>query len=155
PAEALLLRMSRSSPGRYSVHDFAKNVYDVHAFGADGREIVATRPDASGWSVAEHGGRVTVRYKVYGDLVDGTYLAIDTTHAHINMPAAIMWARGLEDRPSLLGLSPPSGAQWQVATQLHGGSTPLELTAPNLAYLMDSPIEFGPLVMRSFAVGPT
>ena len=34
-AGTLELRMSRSSPGRYSLHDFAKNVYDVHAFGAD------------------------------------------------------------------------------------------------------------------------
>ena len=42
---------------------------------------------------------MTVKYKVYGDRVDGTYLAVDTTHAHINMPAAIMWARGLDDRP--------------------------------------------------------
>ena len=33
------LRMSRSSPGRYALHDFAKNVYDVHVFGADGREL--------------------------------------------------------------------------------------------------------------------
>ena len=38
-AGTLELRMSRSSPGRYSLHDFAKNVYDVHAFGADGREL--------------------------------------------------------------------------------------------------------------------
>ena len=30
--QPLELRMSRSSPGRYSLHDFAKNVYDVHAF---------------------------------------------------------------------------------------------------------------------------
>jgi hypothetical protein len=29
-ADTLELRMSRSSPGRYSLHDFAKNVYDVH-----------------------------------------------------------------------------------------------------------------------------
>ena len=102
---------------------------------------------------ANHGGRVTVRYKVYGDLVDGTYLAIDTTHAHINMPAAIMWARGLDDRPSTLTFTPPSGAAWQVATQLHPGSSPLEFTAPNLPYLMDSPVEFGPLVVREFSVG--
>ena len=46
PRGALELRMSRSSPGRYSLHDFAKNVYDVHAFGADGRERATTRPDA-------------------------------------------------------------------------------------------------------------
>ena len=55
--------------------------------------------------------RVTVTYKVFGDRVDGTYLAIDTTHAHINMPAAIMWARGLDDRPATLTFAPPAGAQ--------------------------------------------
>src|SRR5215831_6653677 len=60
---ALELRMSRSSPGRYSLHDFAKNVYDVHTFGADGREIHATRPDPYGWNVSDHGGTVTVKYK--------------------------------------------------------------------------------------------
>ncbi len=107
----------------------------------------------TGGRSANHGDRVTVRYKVYGDLVDGTYLAIDTTHAHINMPAAVMWARGLDDRPSTLTFMPPSGAAWQVATQLHPGSGPFELTAPNLAYLMDSPVEFGPLAIRQFSVG--
>jgi len=39
----LELRMSRSSPGRYSIHDFAKNVYDVHAAGPDGRELPVSR----------------------------------------------------------------------------------------------------------------
>src|SRR5881409_611421 len=65
----LELRMSRSSPGRYSIHDFAKNVYDVHAFGGDGRERETTRPDAYGWNVTGHGGAVTIKYKVYGDRV--------------------------------------------------------------------------------------
>src|SRR5713226_7696490 len=46
------LRMSRSSPGRYSLHDFAKNVYDVHTFGRDGRELPAARPDADAWTVS-------------------------------------------------------------------------------------------------------
>src|SRR5712692_6078154 len=98
----LELRMSRASPGRYSLHDFAKNVYDVRAFARDGREIETARPDPYGWNVGGHGGAVTVKYKIYGDRIDGTYLAIDTTHAHINMPAAIMWARGLDDRPAVL-----------------------------------------------------
>jgi len=151
PRGTLELRMSRSSPGRYSLHDFAKNVYDVHAFGADGRERPTTRPDAYGWNVADPGGTVTVRYKVYGDRVDGTYLAVDTTHAHINMPAAIMWARGLDDRPSAITFTEPAGLRWQVATQLHGEG--LEFTAPNLQYLMDSPAEFGPIAMRQVLVG--
>ncbi len=149
--ETLELRMSRSSPGRYSIHDFAKNVYDVQAFGADGEARETNRPDAYGWNVTGHGGAVTVKYKVYGDRVDGTYLAVDTTHAHINMPAAIMWARGLDDRPASVTFAQPAGKQWQVATQLHGSG--LEFTAPNLQYLMDSPAEFGPIAMREFSIG--
>src|ERR1700681_2128422 len=57
----LELRMSRSSPGRYSLHDFAKNVYDVHAFAADSRELPTTSPDPYGWNVTGHGGSVTVK----------------------------------------------------------------------------------------------
>jgi predicted metalloprotease with PDZ domain len=152
-AGALELRMSRSSPGRYALHDFAKNVYDVRAVGADSRDIEAARPDPNGWTVAGHGGRVTVRYKVYGDRVDGTYLAVDETHAHINMPAAILWARGLDDRPATLTFEQPAGMHWQVATQLHASSSPFEFTAPNLQYLMDSPAEFGPVSIRQFTVG--
>jgi predicted metalloprotease with PDZ domain len=150
--EPLELRMSRSSPGRYSLHDFAKNVYDVHAFAADGRELPATRPDPYGWNVSGHNGSATVKYKVYGDRVDGTYLAVDTTHAHINMPAAIMWAHGLDDRPVTLTFDQPAGMRWKVATQLHQADT-LVFTAPNLQYLMDSPAEFGPVAIREFSVG--
>jgi predicted metalloprotease with PDZ domain len=149
----LELRMSRSSPGRYAPHDFAKNVYDVHAFNGKGLEISTTRPDPYGWTVADHGGVVTVKYKVFGDYIDGTYLAVDATHAHINMPAAIMWARGLDDRAITLALDPPAGRHWQVATQLQPGSTPFDFTAPNLQYLMDSPVEFGPISIRRFAAG--
>lgn len=149
----LELRMSRASPGRYALHDFAKNVYDVHAFDDAGREVRATRPDPYGWTVPSRGGRLVVKYKVYGDRVDGTYLGIDETHAHINMPAAIMWARGLDQLPVTLTFEPPANAGWRVATQLHPGRTPYEFTAPNLQYLMDSPAEFGPAIMRQFSFG--
>ena len=158
----LELRISRSSPGRYSLHEFAKNVYDLHAFGASGHELQTVRPDPYGWNVTGHGGRVRVTYKIYGDFVDGTYLAIDSTHAHINMPAAILWAHGLEERPAALTFEQPAGTHWQVATQLFGDGSPydprkpvpdrFDFTAPNLQYLMDSPAEFGPVAMREFTV---
>jgi predicted metalloprotease with PDZ domain len=157
-ADTLELRMSRSSPGRYSLHDFAKNVYDVHAFSAAGRELPTGRPDPYGWSVGSHGGAVRVKYKVYGDRIDGTYLAVDTTHAHINMPAVIMWARGLDDRSVTVTFQQPAGMQWHVASQLKSDRSPddapdaLEYTAPNLQYLMDSPVEFGHGTMRTFVV---
>jgi predicted metalloprotease with PDZ domain len=169
-AAPLQLRISRSSPGRYAIHDFAKNVYDVHAYGADGRELRLERPDPAGWTVPAHGESVTLKYKVYGNRVDGTYLAIDTSHAHINMPAAIVWARGFDDRPITLTFNTPVGLQWQIATQLHGVSgvsgdgspadtrKPIpdhyEFTAPNLQYLIDSPVEFGPIMVETFMIGP-
>ncbi|MCC7417098.1 MAG: M61 family metallopeptidase [Acidobacteria bacterium] len=149
----LELRMSRSSPGRYSLHEFAKNVYDVHAFGAAGAEIPTTRPDPSGWNVSGFGASVTVKYKVYGDRIDGTYLSIDDTHAHINMPAAIMWARGLELQPVRIILTQPPNAYWGVASQLRPGGRQAELAAPNLQYLMDSPLEFGGGSLKEFEVG--
>jgi predicted metalloprotease with PDZ domain len=154
PAEPLELWMSRSSPGRYAAQDFAKGIYDVHAYAPDGRELRLERRDPSIWSVATHTGRVTVKYKVYGDRLDGTYLAIDATHAHINMPAALMWARGFDDRPATLRFDPPAGADaWEIATQLYPGPSPREFTAPNLQYLIDSPVEFGPVMVETFAVG--
>src|SRR5712691_6559332 len=58
----LELRMSRSSPGRYSLHEFAKNVYDVHVFARDNRELPTTRPDPYGWNVIDHGDGVIVKY---------------------------------------------------------------------------------------------
>ena len=152
-AAPLELRMSQSSPGRYALHDFAKNVYDVHALDPDGHELATTRSDPHGWTVPAHESRLIVRYKVYGDRIDGTYLAVDETHAHVNMPAAILWARGLDLRPVIVTFEPPTGTHWQVATQLHSGRTPYEFSAPNLQYLMDSPVEFGPIVMREFSAG--
>src|SRR5262249_29568563 len=65
---------------------------------------------------------------------------------------AILWARGLDARPSTLTLVPPSGTQWRAVSQLHQGATALEFTAPNLQYLMDSPIEFGPVSVREFSI---
>ena len=94
PAAPLGLRMARSSPGRYSVHEFAKNVYDVEVSDLAGQPLAVGRPNPHEWRVERHGGTVRVRYKVFGDSVDGTYLAVDASHAHMNMPATLMWARG-------------------------------------------------------------
>lgn len=146
------LRMSRSSPGRYALHEFAKNVYDVHAFAPDGREIEMRRPDPYGWSVSPPGDSVRVTYKVFGDQVDGTYLAVDTTHAHMNMPATFMWARDLVERPIRISFVAPKGSDWRVATQLFPTADPLTFTAPNLQYFMDSPTEFGPVWEYAFTI---
>ena len=152
PSGPLELRMSRSSPGRYALHEFAKNVFDVRITDASGQALPVTRPSPHQWDVGGHSGTVKVTYRVFGDRVDGTYLAIDTTHAHINMPAALMWARGLERNPVTVRFERPPGSSWKVATQLSPGGDAFSYTAPNLQYLMDSPSELSAFALRSFTV---
>ena len=47
----LEVRMSRSSPGRYALHEFAKNVYNVHAYGSKGNELSIERPNPHQWNI--------------------------------------------------------------------------------------------------------
>ena len=150
PAGTLDVMMSRTSPGRYALHEFARNVYDVQIDDGAGRPLAVERPDPSQWSVTNHRGTVRVRYKVFGDVVDGTHLAIDSTHAHVNIPAALMWARGLEMRPARVTFDAP--AEWKIATQLHPTSNPRTFTAGTLSYLVDSPVELSAFTLRSFTV---
>ena len=42
PAGTLEARMSRSSPGRYAVHEYAKNVFELQAFDGKGKMLVPT-----------------------------------------------------------------------------------------------------------------
>ena len=151
-SETLQARMSRSSPGRYALHEFSKNVFDVQAFDGRGRELEAARPNPHQWDVSGHDGTVRIVYKVYGDHVDGTYLAIDTTHAHVNMPATLMWARGFESRPARVAFVPPPQLGWRPATQLFPTQDAWTFTAPNMQYLMDSPTELSAQTIRSFSV---
>jgi predicted metalloprotease with PDZ domain len=152
PPGPLHVRMSRSSPGRYSIHEFAKNVFDVQVTDAAGKPLTVARPNPHEWEITGHAGTVRVKYKVFGDRIDGTYLGIDSTHAHINMPAALMWARGLERRTMTVRFERPPGASWNVATQLLPGTDAFSFSAPNLQYLMDSPAEFSRFSLRTFTV---
>ena len=148
PPGTLEVLMSRTSPGRYAIHDFARNVYDVQIDNGSGEPLGIERQNPWQWNIPDHGGAVRVRYKVFGDFLSGTHLAIDSTHAHVNMPASLMWARGLESRPARVTFDAP--AEWRIATQLHPTSDPRTFTAGNLQYLMDSPTEVSAFTLRTF-----
>ena len=148
----LHVRMSSASPGRYARHEFAKNLIEIAFTNPDGEPVEVDRRGPAHWVVSGHGGGVQVRYRLFGDRVDGTYLAVDATHAHMNLPATLLWAEGLEGRPARVRLDPPDGAAWRAATQLYPTADPLVFTAPNLAYLLDSPIELSDFELRTFTV---
>ena len=152
PVGPLHVRMSRTSPGRYALHEFAKNVFDVRVRDGKGATLVPSRPDLHQWDLGDHDGTVVVTYRVFGDRTDGTYLSVDATHAHMNIPASLMWARGFENRPVRLTFEQPTGRTWRVSTQLYPTSDPLTFTAPNFHYLMDSPTEFSNHLVQTFSV---
>jgi predicted metalloprotease with PDZ domain len=147
----LKIRMSRSSPGRYSTHEFGKNVYDLQATDAQGLPLPVSREEADVWVISGHDGTVSVQYRLYGDRIDGTHAAIDPTHARLNMPASFVWAPDYQDRPVSIRFTPPN-ADWKIATQLLPSDDARVFTAPDLQYFMDSPVELSDFTERSWRV---
>ena len=91
-----------------------------------------------------------MHYTLFGDRVDGTYAGIDASHAHLNVPATFVWARGMETAPVQVRFDRPAG--WRVATQMVPTADSAVFTAPDLQYFMDSPAEVGPWDVREWTV---
>jgi predicted metalloprotease with PDZ domain len=149
----LTFRMSRSSPGRYATHEYGKNVYDVKAFDRTGAPVAVRRVDGDVYEVANKSGFVKVQYILYANHPDGTYAGIDPGGVHLNIPASFMWVKGLENAPvDVKFLLPSEKKNWTIATQLFPTTDANTFTAPDLQYLMDSPVKIGALKMQSWKV---
>src|SRR6056300_676955 len=143
--------MSRSSPGRYALHEFIKNIYSVKVTDGKGNELKVTRPNPYSWKVAGHDGTIKVSYILFGNMGDGTYSQIDETHAHLNIPATFIYMPSLENEGIQVTFNVRNDLNWKVATQLKH----LEdntYYAKNLQYFMDSPTEISNYSIRSFDV---
>jgi len=147
----LTIRMARSSPGRYAIHEFAKNVYDFEATDGKGNKLTITRSDPYSWQLSGHDGTVKISYTLFANRGDGTYSQIDETHAHLNIPATFMYAEGLDNRKIEVDFKVREDLNWKVATQLPlvSGTT---YSAPDLQYFMDSPTEISDFSLREFEV---
>ena len=119
------------------------------AFDETGNRLTVTRPNPYHWNVSGHEGTVLATYTLFGDRGDGTYSQIDETHAHLNIPATFIFARGLEHRPVNVKFIPRDDLGWKVATQLKplGNNT---FYAPGLDYFMDSPTEISNYTLREW-----
>lgn len=151
PMKPLEVRVSRSSPGRYAIHEFGKNVYNVRATDSKGKPLQISQPNPYQWDISGHNGNVIITYTVFGDHADGTYLGIDATHAHLNMPATFLWAREMEGRAISVTFKIPKGSNWKIATQLARTDDPFTFAAPNLQYFMDSPTELSNYALREWS----
>lgn len=145
--------MARTSPGRYALHEFSKNTYNVTATDENGDTLDIYQPDLHNWIVTGHEGNVNFSYTLYGDRADGTYTGINREHAHLNIPASLVWVQGLEGQSMTVKFHPPEDSNWDVATQLESTDEPYTFTAPNFDYLMDSPTELSDFDLREWTVG--
>lgn len=150
-SDSLYIRMSRSSPGRYALHEFAKNVNNVSAINQQGDTLVVLRKDPHQWVIPNPKGATTVNYTLFGNRGDGTYAQIDLSHAHLNIPATFMYAEAFFDNSVEVTFVPRKDLNWKIATQLplKEGTT---YTAPNFQYFFDSPTELSNFKKRSFTI---
>ena len=152
PTRNAIFRMSRSSPGRYATHEFGKNIYDVKAFDQQGKPVTITRTDGDVYEVSRPNTYLRVQYTLYGNFADGTYVGLDPSGVHINMPGAFLWMKGVDNTPISIHFSVPEEWHWSIATQLEPTNDPWTFTARGLQYFMDCPVKIGNLHYRKWDV---
>jgi predicted metalloprotease with PDZ domain len=150
-SDTLSVRMSRTSPGRYALHEFAKNVYNFKAFDSEGNVLQVIRPNPYEWKIVGHDKTIQVNYTLFANRGDGTYSQIDETHAHLNMPATFLYAPKQNHHRINVRFNLREDLNWKIATQLPE-TVDNTFRAPNLSYFMDSPTELSNHHLRSFDV---
>jgi len=148
-------RMSRSSAGRYATAEFGKNVYNVKALDGQGKPLELERVSGDIYKVTKHLSTVKITYTLYGDYGDGTYDDIDSSEAHLNMPATFMWIEGHDKDPLTFKFDMPESLNWKVATQLKPLPEKNTFYARNFQYMMDSPTELSDYHLRTWMVKNT
>jgi predicted metalloprotease with PDZ domain len=149
--EYLDFQMPRWSPGRYAVFDFAKNVQEVQASGgvcppdAKCKMAVApiTRVDNQTWRVQLQGNRgVTLKYKVFGDDLSGTFSQLDDRHANYNGASVFMYIVGHKQDPVKLHIDPPP--TWRIVNGRMESASQRDWQFANYDILIDTPTEIAP-----------
>lgn len=148
---ALDFQMPKWSPGRYAVFDFAKNVQQFEALGGIcPREaqckmptFPVTRVDDQTWRVATlNTHRLTIRYKVFGNDLSGTFSQLDSRHANYNGGSIFMYIVNHKPDPVKLEINPPAG--WRITNGRMTSRAQREWQFPNWDILIDTPTEIAP-----------
>ena len=133
------------SPGRYAIYDFAKNVQEFSASGADGRPLPWSEPDKQTWRVdaRDSGGTVSVRYRVFANDLNGSFSEYDSTHANLNGASIFMYVAGHKQDGVALDIEPPS-RDWKIIGGFSLSTGDRSFAAPNYDRLIDTPMEISP-----------
>jgi predicted metalloprotease with PDZ domain len=128
-------------PGRYAIYDFAKNVQEFSAEGADSHPLPWIKLDKQTWRVdaGQAGGTVHAHYKVFANDLTGSFSQVDSDHANLNGPSVFMYVDGHKPDPITLTIEAP--AQWKIISGFSTSTTERTFRAPNYDRLVDTPLE--------------
>jgi predicted metalloprotease with PDZ domain len=144
-------QMPRWSPGRYAIFDFAKNVQEMSA--ASGicppsaqckmAALPVARLDDQTWRIQLSSARsVTLKYKVFGDDLSGTFSQLDDRHANFNGGSIFMYIAGHKQDPVKLSVEPPKN--WRIVNGRMESAEQREWQFANYDILIDTPTEIAP-----------
>ncbi len=129
------------APGRYAIYDFAKNVQEFSAKGADDHPLAWIKLDKQTWRVdtGHAGGTVQVHYEVFANDLTGSFSQVDSVHANLNGPSVFMYVDGHKPDPATLKVDAPAG--WKVISGFLDSTTERTFHARNYDVLVDTPLE--------------
>ncbi len=136
------------TPGSYLVRDYARFIDQVRI--PSGGTLI--KVDKQQWKVPPHEGALTIRYRVYGNLMTVRENYIDEFQAHLMGANTFMYVPGHLDLPYEIRFKGfPS--TWKIACNLQDEDGVLR--APNYDLLVDSPIQLGTFRSHTWRSGDT
>jgi predicted metalloprotease with PDZ domain len=150
-AKTLDFQMAKWSPGRYAVFDFAKNVQEFEALGGIcPAEAKCKRPaypvsriDDQTWRVSTMNTHsLTIRYKVFGNDLSGTFSQLDARHANFNGGSLFMYVVNHKPDPVKLTIEAPAG--WRIVNGRTDRADQREWQFPNWDVMIDTSTEIAP-----------
>jgi len=129
------------APGRYAIYDFAKNVQEFSAEGADHHTLPWIKLDKQTWRVesGQSGGAVHIHYEVFANDLTGSFSQVDSVHADLNGASVFMYVEGHKPDPITLSIEAP--AQWKVISGFSLSTSERTFKAPTYDRLVDTPLE--------------
>jgi predicted metalloprotease with PDZ domain len=127
-------------PGRYTVFNFAGDILEFSASGADGAPLPWSKTDKTTWKIETRGGsEINARYRIFAEEFYLRTKGLDETHGFVDGSSVFMYAEQFRFLPVSLEVIPYDG--WHVTTGLEG--TGNRFTAPGYDYFIDCPLEIG------------
>ena len=151
PPKSIDFQMPKWSPGRYAPFDFAKNVQQFEALGGicpSGAQckmpsFPVSRADDQTWRVPTmNTHRLTIRYKVFGNDLSGTFSQLDSRHANFNGGSIFMYLVDHKQDPVSLSITPPPN--WKIVNGRIERKDQTEWQFANWDILIDTPTEIAP-----------